>query len=1112
MQTKFIKIFVILLVSVLSIEAFSQVCTECDCNGAQPICNNSYNFPLGLNGEGPNPNEINGANSCLGGEQNGMWFSFTVQNSGNLCFTITPTNLSDDYDWAVYNLSLGGNWTCADIYSNPSLEVSCNWSPAPGPTGANGNSGMQNQPCIPVTAGDNMMLYVSNFTGGGSGFTVGIDPNTTANIFDNTPPSLASLTDTSGNTSANQIVCGTTQLELTFSENIDCSTFSPADLTLTGPGGPYTISSVTSAACLSGFSFDKTFIVTISPGLGPVGAFDLILSGAVSDQCGNQNIFNSNIPITVIPYTLTMSSTDAVCITPNGSATVVPDSGAAPFNYLWDDPSAQTSPSATGLTPGTYEVTVTDNAGCITIDNVVVGQQLGNMPNPSVTASSNSNCLQSNDGSATVTGNAGNTPYTYAWPASTGLGNTPNGTGLAPGNYDVTVTEATGCGDVVQVVIGNNGQAPTLAISSLNNVSCASINDGDATLNATPAGQGPFVYNWPASLGIGNVNNATGLSAGSYMVTVADNLGCIDSISVTIGNNNQVPVIAVSASSNVSCSTVSNGSATLNSTPAAQGPFIYAWPTALGLGNVNTANNLGTGSYMVTVTDNAGCIDSLSVPIGNDNLLPVIAITSSSNVSCSNVSNGSATVNATPAGQGPFNYAWPPALGLGNVPTANNLGIGNYMITVTDNIGCIDSLSIAVGDDNDIPIIADIVTNASCAQSGDGSITVSSSGGGSVYTYTWQASMGVGNVTTVNNLNPGNYSVTSTDNIGCEGTLTISIGNDNNYPIGNIVNQTDATCSNTIDGTAEVGANNGSGTYTYVWDNGSTGAIVNGLAPGTYFVTINDSKNCKDTISVTIGAPVPPAVSVSSDTMICIGGTATLSANANGGNAPYTFEWIGIGLGQSVNVSPTIPTTYEATVRDANNCPGDTTSITVSQFPGISASIPDPGPVCQGDSIQLFANANGGNGVFQYSWSNGDNGNPVWIKPPDNTTMYVTITNVGCETPGEVDSVDVFIASYPPVQFYSDRSMGCPPLSLNFISTDIEPLFKYEWDFGDGTEIFSLDDTIQHVYYESGYFDVSLSVTSDSGCVSEFEFVTMNTLVLAVSRQPSLFETTSLTS
>ncbi|MCI5057533.1 MAG: PKD domain-containing protein, partial [Flavobacteriales bacterium] len=557
------------------------------------------------------------------------------------------------------------------------------------------------------------------------------------------------------------------------------------------------------------------------------------------------------------------------------------------------------------------------------------------------------------------------------------------------------------------------------------------------------------------------------------------------------GDNGQAPTLAITASSNVSCSTVSDGSATIGATPAAQSPFVYSWPASLGLGNVNNAANLMVGSYMVTVADNIGCIDSIQVTIGNNNQVPVITLANSANVSCVAVSNGSATVNAGPVGQGPFNYAWPASLAAGNVPNVNNLGMGSYTVTVTDNMGCVDSLAITIGDDNDIPVINDVVTDASCAQSGDGSITVSSSGGGTVYTYTWQASMGVGNVTTVNNLNPGTYSVTSTDNIGCSGTLVITVGDANNYPIGNIVNQTDATCSNTVDGTGEVGALNGTSPYTYTWSNGTIGAIANGLAPGTYSITISDSKNCNDTISMTIGAPVPPVVSTSQDTTICIGGTATLTANATGGNSPYTFEWIGQGLNQTVNVTPTIPTNYEATVRDANNCPGDTANVQVMLYPGISAAIPDPGPVCQGDSIQILANANGGNGVFQYSWSNGDNGNPIWIKPPDNAVLYVTITNVGCETPGEVDSVNVYVASYPPVQFYSDKASGCPPLSLNFISTDVKPMYKYLWDFGDGTQIFSLDDTIQHVYGNSGYKTVSLSVTSDSGCISILEFDSM---------------------
>ena len=70
-----------------------------------------------------------------------MWYAFTVKSSGNLCFTINPTNPSADYDWALYNLT---NATCEDIFTDPSLEVSCNYQGTPGLTGANGLPGVTN--------------------------------------------------------------------------------------------------------------------------------------------------------------------------------------------------------------------------------------------------------------------------------------------------------------------------------------------------------------------------------------------------------------------------------------------------------------------------------------------------------------------------------------------------------------------------------------------------------------------------------------------------------------------------------------------------------------------------------------------------------------------------------------------------------------------------------------------------------------------------------------------------------------------------------------------------------------------------------------------------------
>ena len=252
--------------------------TEQDCDGAIPVCQDTYSESNAYSGEGNITGEISGSISCMQGEKNDVWYIFTTQSAGNICFDITPNQMTDDYDWAVYNIT---NSPCSAIATDPSLQVSCNWSSSAGITGPNGGSDTNDEPCIPVNNGETYVVNVSQFSTSSNGYNIDFSAST-ADMWDNSPPVF------SGVISPAQ---GATSLEFNFSENVDCSSIDDSDFTLTGPGGPYTLSGITGNICSLGGSYEDVFTANVSPALTVNGTYDLCLisgAGVISDVCGNQ--------------------------------------------------------------------------------------------------------------------------------------------------------------------------------------------------------------------------------------------------------------------------------------------------------------------------------------------------------------------------------------------------------------------------------------------------------------------------------------------------------------------------------------------------------------------------------------------------------------------------------------------------------------------------------------------------------------------------------------------------------------------------------------------------------------------------------------------------------
>lgn len=283
-----------------------------------------------------------------------------------------------------------------------------------------------------------------------------------------------------------------------------------------------------------------------------------------------------------------VTSTDATCGA-DGQTVAQVNVGLQPFTYLWSD--GQTTSNATGLTSGTYQVTTTTGNGCVEVDNITVG---GGTPFTMTYSSTDATCGAS-DGQVNVSVLTGTAPYTFIWDANAGSQTDSIATNLSAGVYSVSVTGGLGCENIFNIVVSNAGAGvPSITIDQ--DVSCAGGNDGQVTASMN-GGSSPFTYTWSS----GDTMASVLLSAGDYSCVITDAAGCLSLDSVTLTD----PIATTADTASTGDDGTTNGTATITTT-AGTGPFSYAWDTSPSQSTA-TATGLSVGTYMVTVTDGAGC-------------------------------------------------------------------------------------------------------------------------------------------------------------------------------------------------------------------------------------------------------------------------------------------------------------------------------------------------------------------------------------------------------------------------------------------------------------------------------------------------------------------------
>lgn len=313
------------------------------------------------------------------------------------------------------------------------------------------------------------------------------------------------------------------------------------------------------------------------------GTYSVTLT-IVSDLPCTTSIVNQVI-VYDFPTVTASAYLDSIC---SGMPSTLTASGAT--TYSWSHSLGTTNPvDAYPTTSTTYTVTGTSN-GCSSSASVdvYVGQlQL------SSAVTNHVSCFGGNDGSGGVTISTGTPPYTYIWDPSGGIG--PVATNLAAGTYTVTVTDVVGCTSTASITIN---EPPLLEanITDSTVVTCFGYSTGNATVTAS-GGTQPYTYSWSPLGGTGATS--TGIPAGTYNVTVTDNLGCTATDFVILNSAPEIGLILTPTDE--SCLTYCNGSISSTLTGNYSQPVSYAWNTNP-VQNTATATGLCPGDYTLTVT------------------------------------------------------------------------------------------------------------------------------------------------------------------------------------------------------------------------------------------------------------------------------------------------------------------------------------------------------------------------------------------------------------------------------------------------------------------------------------------------------------------------------
>jgi hypothetical protein len=557
------------------------------------------------------------------------------------------------------------------------------------------------------------------------------------------------------------------------------------------------------------------------------------------------------------------------CSNTNSGVFSVDIYGTAPdYSIQWINPAlgtislgvGVTGYTATTLSAGTYTFNVLDS--CVSPSQTIlpVNVNISSGTCVSITGQQNTTCNFNNGALTAQTSNFYGSADFYLYNTLTGF-ITSATTGyntfimppvLSPGIYYVVADDGGGCTGTSETIIIKPSTTITWGFYVVEDSGCNSVESGKIYVTGL-TGNAPFTYLWSNGE---TTDFITGLTNGTYSVTITDSTNCVLSQSATVGLVPPLGIAGILTSVPPSCFS-SDGEVTVT-VSGGTGPYYYSASTGqinVSFSSSQTFQNIGAGLFSIKVTDAALCSATGSITVLTPNGFSIVTI-DTINANCGN--NGKIKITLL-GGQSPYTYTLVNSNNDTQTQVTNsavwqfvNLAPDNYTLTISDNGACVYTNPYTISTTS--PFTLSASTTGTTCDLQNGSVQISISGGTPPYTVNIgsQLQQIETSAVTFNNLFSGAYAAEIDDAIpGCAQIINFSIDTSENVDF--MLSGTDANNGN--DGTVSAYITNGTPPFTLLWSNnvnGQTGYYLSNLSAGTYSLQITDSEGCVKNREVTI--------------------------------------------------------------------------------------------------------------------------------------------------------------------------------------------------------------------------------------------------------------------